>query len=150
MASIKFWRAPACQALQSAELAFGKPEIIDGLRIPTEAADEDAEMQMMRAAPAPSSPPCRRREKNTIIIGQDENPASLGLPEPRTPGEALILKPDGKGGYEREFQIRSRPGRRWPSAERSVGACFMLGCCFNRTSTLGGGAPCVIIQSAFC
>jgi hypothetical protein len=105
--------SPFCRAWQSADLAFGRHVKIDGLKLPPSKDYTDADKAAMRAALLPLLGKDPAPGRNTVIMAHDDNMPAAGGPEIRTQGEAVILRPDGKGGFGVVALIK--PGR-WPGA----------------------------------
>lgn len=97
--------SPLCRATQSAALAFGKPEIVEGLKVPGGADLTEAQKLPIRKALYPLLVAAPNAGTNTVIIGHKTNPDTVAAPIPGEEGEAIVFKPDGKGGFEVEFLI---------------------------------------------
>jgi hypothetical protein len=91
--------SPFCRAWQSADLAFGRHVKVDGLKLPPSKDYTDADKAAMREALQPLLGKAPAPGTNTIIMAHDDNMPAVGGPEIRTQGEAVIVRPDGKGGY---------------------------------------------------
>jgi hypothetical protein len=92
--------SPFCRAWQSADISFGRHLKVDGLKLPPSKDYTDADERTMREALLPllAQPPAPGT--NTIIMAHDDNMPATGGPEIRTQGEAVVMKPDGRGGFE--------------------------------------------------
>lgn len=111
--------SPFCRAWQSADLAFGRHTLNDGLKLPPSKDYTDADKRAMRDVLVPllaKEPP---RGTNTVIMAHDDNMPAAGGPEIKTQGEAVIVKPDGRGGFTVVAILK--PGR-WTSLARQQGA----------------------------
>jgi phosphohistidine phosphatase SixA len=91
--------SPFCRAWQSADLSFGRHRTVDALKLPPSKDYTDADKAAMKATLVPllSAPPPTGR--NLVIMGHDDHMPAAGGPEIRTQGEAVIARPDGKGGF---------------------------------------------------
>lgn len=95
----KVLSSPFCRAWQSADLAFGGHEVVDGLKLPKAKSKEFSEAEkaamagtlypLLAAKPPPHT--------NTVIVAHDDNLPTVGAPYPENQGEALVFKPDGSG-----------------------------------------------------
>jgi hypothetical protein len=92
--------SPFCRAWQSADLAFGRHVKVEGLKLPPSKDYTDADRIAMRVALQPllGRPPMPGT--NTIIMAHDDNLPAAGGPEIKTQGEAVIIRPDGSGGFD--------------------------------------------------
>jgi phosphohistidine phosphatase SixA len=98
--------SPFCRSWQAADLSFGKHRKVDGLKLPPSKDYTDADKAAMRATLLPllaAAPPVGR---NLVIMGHDDNMPASGGPEIKTQGEAVIAKPDGKGGFSVVAQVQ--------------------------------------------
>lgn len=97
--------SPFCRSWQSADLAFGTHRRIEGLKLPPSKEYTDADRAAMRATLLPllTAPPPAGR--NLVIMAHDDNMPAAGGPEIKTQGEAVIVKPDGKGGFTVVAQV---------------------------------------------
>jgi hypothetical protein len=102
----KVLSSPFCRAWQSADLAFGGHQVVEGLKLPPVKKFGPKEEQEMRAALYPLLTEKPKEGSNTIIVAHDDNLPTVGAPYPESQGEALIFKPDGKGGFELKFQVK--------------------------------------------
>jgi hypothetical protein len=105
--------SPFCRAWQSADLAFGRHVKVDGLKLPPSKDYTDADKKAMRDTLMPLLGRMPAAGTNTIIMAHDDNMPAAGGPEIKTQGEAVVIKPDGRGGFAVVAQIR--PGR-WGEA----------------------------------
>jgi hypothetical protein len=105
--------SPFCRAWQSADLAFGRHVRVDGLKLPPSKDYTDADKQAMRETLRPLLAKTPATGTNTIIMAHDDNIPATGGPEIKTQGEAVIIRPDGKGGFDVVALIQ--PGR-WTQA----------------------------------
>jgi hypothetical protein len=108
--------SPFCRAWQSADIGFGRHVKVDGLKLPPSKDYTEADKRAMRDTLLPllGKPPAPGT--NTIIMAHDDNMPAVGGPEIKTQGEAIIIKPDGKGGFTVVAAIK--PGRWAVAAER--------------------------------
>jgi hypothetical protein len=107
--------SPFCRAWQSADLSFGRHVKVDGLKLPPSKDYTEADKAQMRAALVPLLAKAPAAGTNTIIMAHDDNMPAAGGPDIKTQGEAVIVKPDGRGGFAVVASIR--PGR-WPNLVR--------------------------------
>jgi hypothetical protein len=105
--------SPFCRAWQSADMAFGRHVKVDGLKLPPSKNYSDADRKTMRDALTPLLGQAPAAGANTVIMGHDDNLPAAGGPEIRTQGEAVIIRPDGRGGFAVVAQIKPE---RWASA----------------------------------
>lgn len=89
--------SPFCRTRHSADLAFGRYERIDGLKILPSKDYTPEQNAVMKAALVPFL--SGEAGKNTIIMAHDDNLVAAGGPLLDVQGEAAVLKVDGKGGY---------------------------------------------------
>ncbi len=90
--------SPFCRTRHSADLAFGRYERADGLKILPSKDYTPEQNAVMKAALMPFVVP-PADSKNTVIMAHDDNLVAAGGPLLGVQGEAAILKPDGKGGF---------------------------------------------------
>ncbi len=90
--------SPFCRTRHSADLAFGRYERIDGLKILPSKDYTPEQNAAMKAAMMPFVVP-PADGKNTVIMAHDDNLVAAGGPLLDVQGEAAVLKPDGKGGF---------------------------------------------------
>jgi hypothetical protein len=101
--------SPFCRTWQSADLAFGRHERIDVLKIlPSKdytpeqnAVMKDGVMPFLATIPAAGT--------NVVVMAHDDNLTAAGGPLLDIQGEAAIIKPDGKGSFD--IVARLRPDR---------------------------------------
>lgn len=91
--------SPFCRAWQSADLAFGRHVVVDGLKLPPSKDYTEADKKTMREALLPLLSKSPAAGTNTVIMAHDDNLPAAGGPEIKTQGEAVIVKPDGQGGF---------------------------------------------------
>jgi hypothetical protein len=91
--------SPFCRAWQSADLSFGRHIKVDGLKLPPSKDYTEADKRAMRDTLLPLLGRTPAPGTNTIIMAHDDNMPAAGGPEIRTQGEAVIVKPDGRGGF---------------------------------------------------
>jgi phosphohistidine phosphatase SixA len=91
--------SPFCRAWQSADLSFGRHVKVDGLKLPPSKDYTNADMAAMRATLAPLLAKAPASGTNTVIMAHDDNMPAVGGPEIKTQGEALVIRPEGKGGF---------------------------------------------------
>jgi phosphohistidine phosphatase SixA len=96
---VTIYASPFCRAWQSADLAFGRHEIRDGLKLPPSKDYTDADKAAMKAALLPLLTTAVPAGKNIVIMGHDDNLPATGGPEIKMQGEAVVMRPDGKGGF---------------------------------------------------
>jgi hypothetical protein len=104
----KVLSSPFCRAWQSADLAFGGHKVVDGLKLPkspTKEFSQALEAQMAKTL-APLLAELPKSGTNTIIFAHDDNLPAVGAPYPETQGEALLFRPNGKGGFALVMQIK--------------------------------------------
>ena len=90
--------SPFCRTRHSADLAFGRYERAEALKI-LPFKDYTAEQNaVMKAGLMPFVVPPADR-KNTIIMAHDDNLVAAGGPLLDVQGEAAVLKPDSQGGF---------------------------------------------------
>ncbi len=109
--------SPFCRAWQSADLAFGRHIVVDGLKLPPSKIYTDADKQTMKTAllPLVSTPP--EQGKNTIIVSHDDNIPTIGAPDVKSQGNAVIFKPLGNGKFEVVAELKVA---RWAKLARTV------------------------------
>jgi hypothetical protein len=91
--------SPFCRAWQSADLAFGRHQVVDGLKLPPSKTYTAADREAMRAALLPLLAKAPPTGSNLVIMGHDDNMPAVGGPELKSQGDAVVLRPDGKGGF---------------------------------------------------
>jgi hypothetical protein len=104
--------SPFCRAWQSADLGFGRHVRIDGLKLPPSKDYTEADRKAMRDTLLPLLGKAPAAGRNTIIMAHDDNMPAAGGPEIRTQGEAVLIRPDGGGGFTVVAQIGPRVWRR--------------------------------------
>ena len=88
-----------CRSWQSADLAFGRHEVINALTI-LPAKDYSPEQNaVMKAGVMPFIAVEPAAGTNVIVMAHDDNLTAAGGPLLEVQGEAAIIKPDGKGGF---------------------------------------------------
>jgi hypothetical protein len=105
--------SPFCRTWQSADIVFGRHVKVDGLKLPPSKDYTDTDRKTMRDVLMPLLAQMPPSGFNTIIMAHDDNMPAAGGPEIKTQGEAVIIKPDGKGDFSVVAQIK--PGR-WRAA----------------------------------
>lgn len=108
--------SPFCRAWQSADISFGRHVKVDGLKLPPSKDYTDADKRAMRDTLQPLLGKLPAPGTNTIIMAHDDNMPAAGGPEIKTQGEAIVVKPDGKGGFAVVAAIK--PGRWAVAAKR--------------------------------
>ena len=109
------WTSPYCRARETAELAFGRAEVIDGLErlypVPDEAAERRLNRLVREQAPAPEDP-------NMVISGHGVYPSVLEPAVPIDEGEAAVYAVRGE-----DFALlgRSDPAE-WAGLDPSAGS----------------------------
>jgi phosphohistidine phosphatase SixA len=98
--------SPFCRSWQSADLSFGRHRKIDGLKLPPSKDYTDADKAAMKATLVPLLAAAPVAGRNLVIMGHDDNMPASGGPEIKTQGEAVIVKPDGKGGFTIVAQVQ--------------------------------------------
>jgi phosphohistidine phosphatase SixA len=91
--------SPFCRSWQSADLSFGRHRKVDGLKLPPSKDYTDADKAAMKAVLVPLLAAAAPAGRNLVIMGHDDNMPASGGPDIKTQGEAVITKPDGKGGF---------------------------------------------------
>jgi hypothetical protein len=91
--------SPFCRAWQSADISFGRHVKVDGLKLPPSKDYTDADKRAMRETLLPLLARAPAARTNTIIMAHDDNMPAVGGPEIKTQGEAVIVRPDGRGGF---------------------------------------------------
>jgi hypothetical protein len=104
--------SPFCRAWQAADLSFGRHSVVEGLKLPPSKDYTDADKATMRDTLVPLLAKAPAGGTNRIIMGHDDNMPAAGGPEIKTQGEAVIVKPDGKGGFTVVAQIKPDAWRR--------------------------------------
>jgi hypothetical protein len=89
--------SPFCRAWQSADVSFGRHTKVDGLKLPPSRDYTDADKRTMREALPPLLTRAPAAGTNTIVMAHDDDMPAAGGPEIKTQGEAVIVKPDGRG-----------------------------------------------------
>lgn len=107
--------SPFCRAWQSADISFGRHVKVDGLKLPPSKEYTEADKRAMRDTLLPLLARAPAAGTNTIIMAHDDNMPAVGGPEIKTQGEAVIVKPDGRGGFT---VVASIAPRRWSPAAR--------------------------------
>ncbi len=109
--------SPFCRAWQSADLAFGRHTVVDGLKLPPSKVYTDADKQTMKTAllPLVSTPP--EQGKNTIIMSHDDNIPTIGGPDVKKQGDAVVFKPLGNGKFEVVAELKAA---RWAKLARTA------------------------------
>jgi hypothetical protein len=92
--------SPFCRTWQSADLAFGRHERIDALKILPTKDYTPEQNAVMKAGVMPFLATAPAAGMNTVIMAHDDNLTASGGPLLEIQGEAAIAKPDGKGGFE--------------------------------------------------
>ena len=98
--------SPFCRSWQSADLSFGRHRKVDGLKLPPSKDYTDADKTAMKATLLPLLAAAPSAGRNLVIMGHDDNMPASGGPEIKVQGEAVIVKPDGKGGFAVVAQIQ--------------------------------------------
>jgi phosphohistidine phosphatase SixA len=98
--------SPFCRSWQSSDLSFGRHRIIDGLKLPPSKDYTDADKTTMKSTLVPLLSVAPPSGTNLVIMGHDDNMPAAGGPEMKTQGEAVIAKPDGKGGFVVVAQVQ--------------------------------------------
>ena len=91
--------SPFCRAWQSADLAFGRHERIDALKLPPAKDYSPAQIELMRDGLMPFLAMAPAAGTNLVIMAHDDNLPAAGGPDLPRQGDAVILKPDGGGGF---------------------------------------------------
>ena len=89
--------SPFCRTRHSADLAFGRYDRTEALKILPSKDYTPEQNAVMKAALAPLL--TAEAGKNTIIMAHDDNLVAAGGPLLDVQGEAAVLKVDGKGGF---------------------------------------------------
>jgi phosphohistidine phosphatase SixA len=92
--------SPFCRTWQSADLAFGRHERVEALKI-LPAKDYTPEQNaVMKAGVMPFLATIPATGSNVVVMAHDDNLTAAGGPLLEVQGEAAIIKPDGKGSFE--------------------------------------------------
>jgi phosphohistidine phosphatase SixA len=102
----KVLSSPFCRAWQSADLAFGGHEVVEGLKLPAAKEFGPVEKKAMRDTLFPLLAATPKEHTNTVIVAHDDNLPTVGAPYPESQGEALIFKPSGHGNFSLKFQVK--------------------------------------------
>ncbi len=98
--------SPFCRTWQSADLAFGRHERIDALKILPSKDYTPEQNAVMKAGVMPFLATAPQAGKNTVIMAHDDNLTAAGGPLLDNQGEAAIIKPDGNGSFEVVARIK--------------------------------------------
>ena len=98
--------SPFCRSWQSADLSFGRHRKVDGLKLPPSKDYTAADNAAMKATLLPLLTSAVPAGRNLVIMGHDDNMPATGGPLIKTQGEAVIVKPDGKGGFVVVAQVQ--------------------------------------------
>lgn len=102
----KVFSSPFCRAWQSAAVAFRNYEVVDGLKLPPAKDYSEAQKAEMARALKPLLAAAPAAGTNTVIMAHDDNLPAAGGPELKAQGDAVIVKPDGKGGYDVVAEVK--------------------------------------------
>lgn len=91
--------SPFCRTWQSADLAFGRHEIVQALKILPSKDYTPEQNAVMKAGVMPfiGAPPAAGT--NVVVMAHDDNLTAAGGPLLEKQGEAAILKPDAAAGF---------------------------------------------------
>ncbi len=98
--------SPFCRTWQSADLAFGRHERIDALKILPSKDYTPEQNAVMKAGVMPFLATAPQAGKNTVVMAHDDNLTAAGGPLLDSQGEAAIIKPDGSGSFEVVARIK--------------------------------------------
>ena len=112
-----------CRAWQHAEAMFGKGNytITSTLSVPKSypaVNDADRALAAKHLGALLSQPPAKG--KNTVLVSHGNNVLITTGYHPSTQGEAVIFRPDGKGGYKRLGSVLPNEGLRANEIGRSA------------------------------
>jgi phosphohistidine phosphatase SixA len=91
--------SPFCRTRHSADLAFGRYERIDALKILPSKDYTPEQNAVMKTGLMPFIAVSPAAGTNVIVIAHDDNLTAAGGPLLDIQGEAAVLKPDGKDGF---------------------------------------------------
>lgn len=98
--------SPFCRTWESANMAFGRHERVDALKI-LPAKDYSPEQNaIMKAGLMPFVSTAPATGTNLIVMAHDDNLTAAGGPLLDVQGEAAVIKPDGKGGFTAVARIK--------------------------------------------
>jgi hypothetical protein len=91
--------SPFCRTRHSADLAFGRYERIDELKILPHKDYTPEQNAVMKVGVMPFIAAVPAVGTNLIVMAHDDNLTAAGGPLLEVQGEAAIIKPDGKGAF---------------------------------------------------
>jgi hypothetical protein len=109
--------SPFCRAWQSADLAFGHHTVVDGLKLPPSKVYTDANKETMKVALLPLVSTLPEQGKNTILMSHDDNIPTIGGPDVKNQGDAVIFKPLGNNKFEVVAELKAA---RWAKVARAA------------------------------
>jgi hypothetical protein len=92
--------SPFCRAWQSADLAFGRHERVEALKILPSKDYTPEQNAVMKNGVMPFFAMAPAAGTNVVVMAHDDNLTAAGGPLLDIQGEAAIIRPDGKGGFE--------------------------------------------------
>lgn len=102
----KVYSSPFCRAWQSAAVAFRNYQVVDGLKLPPAKDYTEGQKAEMAKALKPLLAASPDAGTNTVIMAHDDNLPAAGGPELKAQGDAVIIKPDGKGSFEVVAEVK--------------------------------------------
>jgi phosphohistidine phosphatase SixA len=94
------YASPFCRAWQSADLAFGKHTLVDGLKLPPAKDYSPEQTAQMKSVLLPLLTASVPAGGNVVIMAHDDNLPASGGPEIKQQGEAVVIKPTAGNGFE--------------------------------------------------
>lgn len=94
------YSSPFCRAWQSADLAFGGHNIVDGLKLPPAKDYSPEQRAQMKTALVPLLTASVPAGANVVIMAHDDNLPAAGGPDIKQQGEAVLIKPTAGSGFE--------------------------------------------------
>jgi hypothetical protein len=91
--------SPFCRTRHSADLAFGRYERIEELKILPHKDYTPEQNAVMKSGVMPFIAVAPAAGTNVIVMAHDDNLTAAGGPLLEVQGEAAIIKPDGNGGF---------------------------------------------------
>lgn len=98
--------SPFCRTWESANMAFGRHERIDALKILPAKDYSPEENAVMKAGLLPFVATAPAAGTNVVVMAHDDNLTAAGGPLLEVQGEAAVIKPDGKGGFTTVARIK--------------------------------------------
>lgn len=91
--------SPFCRTWQSADLAFGRHELVEALKILPSKDYTPEQNAVMKAGVMPFIAALPPAGTNTVVMAHDDNLTAAGGPLLEKQGEAAVLKPDANAGF---------------------------------------------------